>query len=342
MLSQMPIPFKNVLNVVSLKSLEDLTYITNSVPQQDVSWLVGVIVIIKWAALIAAICLFYLTVLPRLKVRHPIIPFIATAVTVIVICVSLTNPFADMDSINVRFSKISGAFSQGDVTYTPSLLKDVPFQNPLRILLSEVPTNVSAPIIEDDQWTFKEFNIAPVLLIFMLLATIVFLTRFNKWATVVVGSLIVATLIGLSDAKILDVIIITAAVALCYYLLRTKIRFLVVYPIALSLLAILDILQPPSNIAFTVFGVVFVLSLIPVFYIVGLFLMSIGAMRETRTKFGMKKKPIKIVEEEAGQYDPLVTSLILSLLFTASIILYGTTMGALGFFVTTVVGLLKR
>jgi len=346
MLSQIPIPFKDVLNIVTLETLGDLTSIANSVTQQDVSWLVAIIVVIKWAALITALSLFYLTILPKLKVKNPIIPFIATAVTVLVICLFFTNPFVDMDSIEVRFSKIVGAISSSDssnLTYTPSLLSDIPFQNPIRIALSKIPTNVSAPAIENDQFVFKEFNVTGVLLIVMLVAAIILLSKLSKLITIVVCSLIVATLIGLSDEKILDVVIIVSSFVVCYLLLRTKtLWFLVTYPIALSMLAAVDILQPPVNVVFIVSGIVFVISLIPVFYIIGLFLKSIGAIRETRTKFGMKKKPAKVIEEYAGEYDPLVVSVILSALFTASIILYGTTIGAIGFFTATVVGILRR
>ncbi|MHC1624947.1 MAG: hypothetical protein ACXQS2_03020, partial [Methermicoccaceae archaeon] len=344
MLSQMPMPFKDALNIISLKTFGDLVNITSTAPQRDVSWIVGVIVVIKWAALIAALLLFYVTITQKLRIKNDLIPIALTVVTVLVICIFFTNPFADVDNLNARFSKIAGALTYNEnVTYKPTLLRDIPFQNPLRILLEKVPTNVTGPAIENDQLVFKTYDIAPILLIILLLAAIVFLSKLSRLITIIVAALIITTIIGISDMRVLDAVIIVSSAILIYLLLRTKsLQFLIVYPVGLLILAVIDVLQFPPNIMFILFGMVFVCSLIPLFYVIGLILKGVGTIRETRTKFGIKKKPAKIIEESAGEYDPLVASLLLSLLFTVSIILYGTTIGALGFFITTVIGILRR
>jgi len=140
----------------------------------------------------------------------------------------------------------------------------------------------------------------------------------------------------LTGAKPLLAITILAAGLLASYALR-KFGIASLLPIGISLSAAVSALQLPKWLALLLLTASMITVLISIFYIAGKAVSVVGSVKEKRAKWGMKVKPKKVLEEEAGEWDAAAVAIVLTFLFLASVTLFGATAVGLGTFAAMLV-----
>ena len=347
------------INLASLGTWADLSSILQNAPHEpSATALAWALAILKWGLLFSALFFFFRTVCDRLGFTS-LVALILSAAALIPILLFYNTPWNDADIMAGRISAFMHAFEE-DRDYVPSLYRAVNLTTvPIKMLngsisgvVSSLPKNGTIPVVSGQQGlpaiTTAEVDLSwlGVAIYLALAAGIAYvLLRLSKLLAGLAFFVILAVAMGFRE----DIIASVVAIVLCAYLTLllvrserwSKFRFLACYPLAVIVVLILYILQPPGWILTPGLIVALVLTLFPLFYVVGIAFYMVGEVLERREKLGMKVKPKKVIEEQAGEWDPVMVAVLLTAIFIAAVSLFGLTLSGLGVFLSTSYGLFK-
>lgn len=295
---------------------------------------------LAWAIIIGryAVIAFIIFVIANKYIRRYAIP--ATIITVVAI-VMLTQPWITVNEIAGRFGGIDVVMKDYNLTrYYPSLLAVDIVNSTFNLVYSYIEslekavivmknaTSIKAgvPHIENNTVTFRTVSFEWMFYLIALVAILLvfyILKHLNKYIAVLVVASLFAMFFFKISAKLIFVCTLILALILISWYVFKFVKVLVVYPIIIAIILMLSLIELPRSILFIILVVLMYISLLPVFYIIGIVVAEIGEIIERREKFGMKVKPKKIIEEKTGEWDKIAVALILSAVFLIAIVLFG-------------------
>jgi len=270
---------------------------------------------------------------------------------VIVLAAIFTQPWNIAEDLSVRLGGFERAIGDvNPVNYTPTLLKSFPFNytigsvyygvslldQSLEGLRNATAITTQVPDIGSDYkvtMTTISFDWLYYVIVFIIIAiTFYVLKHFNRYVAIVAVGIEVALLLGISANLVVTLLLIALFVIASAWLIKKGYVVWAIYPIIVAVLLTLTLVSLPKGLLVIILSVLLYLSLIPIFYAIGLFIAGVGELVEHREKFGLKVKPKKVIEETAGEWDAIAVAVVLSGLFLASIALYGATILGIGTF----------
>jgi len=350
-----------LVNIISLGSWNDLnSLLTVDVQTNSAVTLFAIILTaIKWGLLISAIFLFWWYVLKKAGFTA-IVAIILTVVCVGLIFLIYNTPMNDATTIQHRMSALTYAlFSNQTTNYTPSLLTILPpsiheplnfTRTKLKTIETVLPNNTTVPSIQVGGGkpitiTSTTISISWLgwLIYFAILVVIVYLiSKFSKVVAGIIAIVVLLVLFSIPDEVVASVLLLVLGIGLVYLALKTELKILIAYSVAIFLLITAFLIQPPQQVLVAMIFSAFVISIMPFFYTLGWVIYTVGEFAEGREKFGLKIRPKKYLEEYYGEWDVNAVTIILTLLFVAVVILFGLTTTGIGTFAAISFGMLRR
>jgi len=342
------------INLASLGTWSDLSSILQNAPHEpSATALAWALAILKWGLLFSALFFFFRTVCDRLGFTS-LVALILSAAALIPILLFYNTPWNDADIMAGRISAFMHAFGS-EHNYTPALCEAVNLTAlPIRTLNESasgfatlLPNNTTMPAIVSQQGmpAVAVVNVdlswlGFALCLAMAVAAAYLLSRFSRLVAALALFIVIAALMGLKAELLASVVLIVLCIYLAWLAVKHK-PVLACYPLAVVLVLCLYIAQPPGWILTPGLIAALILTLFPLFYAVGMTFYAVGEIMESREKLGMKVKPKKVIEEQVGEWDPVMVAAILTLLFVAVVSLFGLTLSGLGVFLSTSYGILR-
>jgi len=338
-----------ILTVITLGLFSDISHLIP--PQADpTSTLIAYLVVIaRFAIAGVAIYLVASKILDRLG-YDPAMAILIVAGVLIVIAL-ITHPWVIAKDLSDRLGGFERAMNDyRPVKFTPTLLRSPPFNytigsvyygvsmlnRSLEQLKSATSLKMTLPDVGSGyRITTKTvtFNWIYYLITFVIIGlTFYILKSVSKWLALTVVGVEVALLLGISAGLVVTIVLIGLFVVASVYLIKSGYVVWSIYPIIVAVLLALSLISLPKALLIVILSVLLYLSLIPVFYAIGWFIAGVGELVEQREKFGLKVKPKKVIEEQAGVWDEVAIAVVLSALFLVSIALYGATILGVGTF----------
>ena len=347
------------INLASLGTWSDLQLqLQNTSPEPSAIAFAWILTVLKWALLFSALFFGFRIVCDRLGFTS-LAALIVAVLALIPILAFYNTPWNDADIMASRISAFMHAFEE-DHHYVPSLYRAVNLTAvPIKMLngsisgvVSSLPKNGTIPVVSGQQGlpaiTTAEVDLSwlGAAICLALAAGIAYvLLRLSKLLAGLAFFVILAVAMGFREDIIASVVAIALCAYLAFLLVRgerwSEFRFLACYPLAVIVILVLYILQPPGWILTPGLIIALVLTLFPLFYVVGIAFYMVGEVLERREKLGMKVKPKKVIEEQAGEWDPVMVAVLLTAIFIAAVSLFGLTLSGLGVFLSTSYGLFK-
>lgn len=283
---------------------------------------------------------------------------LATAIAVVAM-VLVTQPWTTVNEVAERFGGLDAVMKDYSLTrYSPSLLKVGYINNSLNLAYNYTESlekavvsaknasyiKINVPHIENNTLTFRTVSLEWIFYLITLVAIfLVFyiLKHLNKYIAVIVASSLFAMFfLGISTRLIFDIALVLALILAAWYVFKFA-KVLAIYPIVVAVMLLLSLVELPKFYLFITLVALMYLTLIPVFYAVGIAVAEIGEVIERRDKFGMKVKPKKVIEERAGVWDKFAVAVILSAVFLIAIVLFGANIYGLMTFIGIVASLFR-
>ncbi|RLI84683.1 hypothetical protein DRP07_00230 [Archaeoglobales archaeon] len=342
-----------LINILSLGSYNDLNSLISTTETNTAATVFAwVLTVLKWGMAAFAIFSILRYVLDKLGFT-PVMAVILTAIAMVGIFAFYNTPWNDASIVQSKVSGFMHAMNNTAVNYTPSLIQPIiaamtgpisAVNSSIGYLNSSLPSNLTVPTIQGRSIASTTVNtswIAWAIFIAIVALAIYIISRFNRLIAGIVAVVLFMVALSIPDDLIASVITIIVCAGLAYVLFR-HVKILSAYPIAIAILTLAYMIQPPQAVLILMLIAVFIISLLPFFYGVGALLYGVGEIVESRERFGMKKKPKKVIEEYAGEWDPVMIALVLTLFFTGVIVLFGASLSGFGIFLTNTVALLRR
>jgi len=313
---------------------------------------------LAWVIIIARLGLATLAVF---AVTRKLIPQFSIPITlgVLAILVAFTQPWTLAEETATRIGGFEKAMSDTTVvSFTPHLLLFEPTRmvfskvydgvNMLQVAFSSLKNITSVqmqvPDVEDYKLTMNTISfdwMYYIIALGIILASFYVLKHVNKYLAVAVAGIEIALLFGISSNLVVTITLIGLFLVLAIYLFKKGYYVVGLYPVIVAVLLVLSMVSLPKNVLLLILMVLMYVSLIPVFYLIGLMFAGFGSIVEHREKLGMKVKPKKVIEEQAGEWDALAVAIVLSGLFLVSIALLGANVFGLATFVGLTMLVLK-
>jgi len=338
-------PIAEAVSIVTLGTYSDINTIL--VPSSsDVSALLATILVLL--KLIMPTLAAY-AIADRLAGKQ--VAIIAAAATLIAVAV-FTQPWAQMADVSSRISMLqTGLADDSPIEYTPTLLRDGPvnvalnytelaldkFAGSAALLKNATTISFGVPFSNEKvriDWLYYALIVALAAVGFFVVK------QYNKYLAIAVIAVAVYLLLGIPAELTARIVLLIAMVAAAYLLQKVH-PVLVLYPAVAAALLLISMLTLPTNVVLVVLLVLMFLSLVPLFYFVGIVIAGVGKVVEEREKLGMKVRPKKMIEETAGQWDPVAVAIVLTSIFVAALALFGATIYGIGTFVGMAVGLIR-
>jgi len=323
----------NLINVLSLGIYQDIQNILHPHSSPASTALAWAIVVARFVFMALAVYAVVRKFAPNLT-----IPAIIASV---VLATVVTQPWHVAEGISNRIGGFEEAMSCTDlVDYNPSLLKFPVIRDIISFIgdalekaeqgfnsiKNSTVISIPLPSISGNSLSLKPVTVEWLyyLIVFVIvLLTILVLKNVSRAVMVVAVLVEVALLMGVALNVVALIVVILLLFVLTYYLVRHRWFVLAIYPFTIAMLLTLDMLKIPENTLLMLLVALMYLSLIPVFYAVGLTMAGVGEVIEHREKLGMKIKPKKVIEEAAGEWDARVVAVILTGIFMIAVMLYG-------------------
>lgn len=269
---------------------------------------------------------------------------VLTIVALVAVMLFIATPFELYNTVEHRVAPFFNAISSNDkIDYTPTLLYGTSMLGKMSATTAQLfgrinsylPSNVSVPSFENG-FSIQEASVSWIATVIdlLLISVIVYLiSKFSNIAAGVIGTILLMAVLGVGANTMGVILSIILSVAAIYFLINT-VKILTVYPLSVLLILLAYIFQPPVNILVILLSAVCIMLMLPVFYLVAYMIYGAGELVEKREKLGMKKRPVKYVEEATGEWDVGYTAILMTLLFSAILALYGPSMIGMGTFFT--------
>lgn len=352
--------------VLPALSIVALTIFVSTIIKPE-SW-----IILLWAviAFILGFGCYYLSLKTGFayKLDTIALPTIVTAVIVLTLIMFVHSPSEDVQISDTRFTAWGYALTNTtNIDYTPSLLSplidvvSIPIEGvneTANTMKSGIPTQIPGltinttnrilfgliPTIESTTWEVPDgFKLLAYIGLIAVCGGII--RWVHPWFGLIFLFIIIAIALGIERASISAIILIIGMAVSTYFILTLpkleKIEFLMTVPLGIMIVCVLYLINPPKLLLLPGLIVAFSLFTFIFFYLFGLLLVALGALRGSRSKLGMKKKPTKEVEEYYGSYDAVVVSLILTTIFTGTVVAFGVTLFGLGVFLGLTIAIFK-
>jgi len=327
------------IKVLTLGTYSDINLLLSPSPNNTSTVLAMLIIVLKYALLATAIYAFT----SRFTSSKNAVMVTAAALLVAVI---ITQPWTQGNEISSRISMLQNGFADNsEVKFNPTLLKSWPAKDVIGFTSAALgsvynatsslksATTIKTPFMEID-WIYYVVLIIVSALAFYVLKT------YSKLLAISVPAIMVMMLIGLPLQLVVAIILVIVLAVVAYYLQKLH-PVLSIYPAVFAALVIISLISIPTNVLIALLMVLMFISLIPVFYLVGILLAGFGKVVEEREKLGMKIRPKKLIEETAGQWDPIAVAIILTALFVVVLAIFGANLYGIGTFVGLSVGLVR-
>jgi len=345
-----------VLDAATLGTYKDLNSIISTHPETEPSPFAWLIIAAKLLILAVTAFALWRLIGRKLALKDSVVLFLAAATTIAALVA--TQPWENAEAVGARISGFAESLTMDPmdpVEYTPSLLSPaIEFVSaPVSVIndaldLGFMPETAKLPTIQGGDFptvAFSEVDLGwlrTLIYIALILLAFYAASKLNLLAGLLAACVLSLLAIDVSNQKIACVIIAALSAACACFLHRRGLTFLAAYPAAVILLCSAFLLQPPKAFLVLILTASFMLSLFPLFYLLGLILRAGGELFEAREKLGMKRRPVKVVEAEAGEWDPVAVALIGTLWFTAVIILFGSGLQGLTTFLAGLIAMMKR
>ena len=345
-------PLEELLNLVTLGAYHDLSTILS---QYEGSTTADIIVVFatffKWFLIIASILGVVKIIGDRLGIPVSY-QVIATAGVVLLINLFIITPFETYDIIHKRVAPFFTSLQKTEtLAYSPSLLGGTSMlgeyisysSNMFKLVNANLPGNVSIPTLQQGFPTQTiDISWLSVLIDLLIVGLIVFvISKLSKKVAFVVGSVLLMSVFGVGVETMGLIISIAIAGVMLVTLMRTEYAIFAIFPAGVISILVIYLIQPPVNVLVVILTALIVVLMYPVFYLIAYFIYGTGELLEKREKLGMKKKPVRYVEEAAGEWDVAYTAFIMTLLFSSVLALYGLTFLGVGTFLTIFFALVR-
>lgn len=355
-----------IINTLTLGVYQDIiSMFPSPEPVSTATALAWALIVVKWGlAVIALLTICYvvldkwLRVDERLGLKDYVVPGFVTVAIIVGVLLFINTPWHDAEIVAGRTTAFTYALSMEEVNYTPTMYSPIitsskiPFEwveEWLVWMQNLIPTNYNNGVAVD--WEQKplpavntgatwDLSILKWVVYIALIAASIVITKYflpPLGIGLFLMVLLMALPIPLDTVATIFLIIIAGAIS---YFTLNKVQFsntsvVAAIPIGLTIICLMYLLQPPQIILLIGLVATFILLLFPWFYALGLVIFTFGTIRESRSHFGMKRRPAKYIDEYAGSWDATMVGLWLTLLFTAVMVLFSITLTGLGVFATT-------
>lgn len=275
----------------------------------------------------------------------------AVALTALIIFLSpLSNEYAEVTDVESRLSSLISAFTNSTViVYEPSLvtfMTESVFLSPIKSSLHDLYKSSS-----ELRETLSKgiFGISLEILYYFLVVFIFFIVYFiiktyNKVLAIIAVLVAIFLLIELPVDLVIRASLLIVFLALVILIVdkMDRLRLFAIYPAVVAVLLALSFISLPVNVTVIILIALMSIAFIPLFYILGVFLASIGSVRHKRKGLGLKIRPTKYIEEYVEKWDPSAIAVICTILFILVISIFGATIYGIGTYSGILIGLLRK
>ena len=340
------------MKVLTLGTYSDLSTVLKTFSGAEAGTpIVVAATVFKWGLIVLSIYAVVHFVASRLNFTR-LFELAVTAAIVVAVILFIATPVETMEVVKNHVSPFVAALSSSkQVDYTPYLLNKTLYLGKILELTSNafdslnafVPSSISVPTMQKGLQP-QSVSIAwlPFLIdVVIVIAVVYVISKLNSMVAAVAGLILLLSVVKIdtTSASVLFALLLSAVAM--YVLVRIGAYPFLAYPIALMAILVLYLVQPPVNVLSLCLVLITVMTLYPLFYVFAWLLYGTGELLEKREKLGMKKKPVRYVEERAGEWDISYTAFLMTALFSTIMAVYGLTFLGIGTFFAVFFSLVK-